>query len=981
MRRTVTLFVASFSLLGTLSGQVSVAKNLADDLTRRAYAVCIGVPYNPENDIFNCWNIETIGSDGNLDVAAIAFSTNSSGENAYAAAIGAAKNGSRNLDGGMNSFNGWNFGGFGSGNRIAAFACDGSDERYPYSALVGAGEMQRGDGSFNRWTIGNCGSGNWLAAAGGDSCLFGVGENHGSSNIFNGWTLGNFARDNTLYSGASLASRSSNGSIFGAGENIARGSGPWNEFNGWTFGNFADGNALVAHICVKNAAGFAGICAFGSSWGGKTGEFCNWTAEFQGNALLAATSSACPPKNVTIGTLGGYRNGGMRFYFNDLDAKNPVVAIVGAKLSDPWTIEGDVAKNSFGFDQGTGSDGDGWGDDAKFWARAVAIGPNFQLNIGRTRRMEDSWLERALGHESPQNGNGSWETDKSIASGGFSVDSFGNGIGPGTLHIVGAISSAAGNGRGVQAGSAMRIDSGWTVNCYGPVQDFETIAILKGKLVLLSSQGLGADAIAAIGRSMAYLAVDELGNFACYQNSTDGTGAKRGDSFAGTVALDGANYPTMGRMDINAGQTLLFGLDPENKAASGKIVCGDIGLLRFESCPRFLAKEVSYGETGKHYIFKIVENMDATAISGDMLRMLQSIIIGYDEYANYENLQLHVDQIESTLQLVGTLEKIPTAYAKCSFAAPLAEVQFAAVNMLCDEVCNGISNKGHAAHLHQFFGHGHRAVDGATGLGFSADFRTIVLGVDRFVPVSRGQLHCGLSMSHGRNDLEFFGPNALLRRSAAHRDFSGKFSAHYGYTFHGWRNIDARATIGLAAGRNKTSRQDASGDVFAAKFGDRSIFLHCECCGKIATIGTFGLGPWLASSYENVHQLASCEERLWGNGDGSSIALSPTDHHMLATTVGVALERRPTGSQSALSFSGKIGWRLESGHHSTGTAYLEQLGPYHQLAPGGSRGCLALSGGLRVPFCRHWTGQTYFHCYCNRKNTCLGISLTIGCAL
>jgi hypothetical protein len=212
---------------------------------------------------------------------------------------------------------------------------------------------------------------------------------------------------------------------------------------------------------------------------------CNqWTAEFQGSATVTAMApynTSTTPVEL-INTLGGVQNSNMRFYFNDLainphapEPQPPTVVVSALRLQWPdphaWTVNGDTATatlDSYQEQSGT----------SPLRTLAVALGPNFQLNVGRARAMLTNWNELARsGLKSPAI-NGTWETDTSVVHGGRTHIIEGRQIrriGPGTLSIIGGI--ARGNDNTGTENAILRVNSGWDVNCFGYVKDLRKISV------------------------------------------------------------------------------------------------------------------------------------------------------------------------------------------------------------------------------------------------------------------------------------------------------------------------------------------------------------------------------------------------------------------------------------------------------------------------------------------------------------------------
>jgi hypothetical protein len=422
------------------------------------------------------------------------------------------------------------------------------------SCIFGAGYTS-GTNSFRNWTIGNFGENNILIANGKYATIFGSGicASANAGNTFLDWTIGDFGKNNTLVAPDSAPSSvgEAGASIFGAA---------WNQktspaFSNWTIGNFYGGNVLVASSAHAKT-GLAYSAIFGAGQGSSNGVFKNWTAEFRGSSTIAALGRTGSLGNIRLGALGGDRNGGanyyegMRFYFNDLGEEDsePNVVVAAVKLGQHWGSEAGNAVNSLGPDQG-------WNSVATY-ARAVALGPNFQLNVGRTRAMEENWQTHAAEHLTPGNENGGWETDESIRSGGYickNGDKNSTRIGPGTLHLLGAVAAARASAQGTQADSTLRIDSGWTVNCYGPVQDVKIIDIIDGNLVLMHSS-TDADNLAAVLKQLE----DNIA-YGSYQNPLIVNGENIRTNRAGGITFRNAGYPILGQLLIKNGEKLRFG--------------------------------------------------------------------------------------------------------------------------------------------------------------------------------------------------------------------------------------------------------------------------------------------------------------------------------------------------------------------------------------------------------------------------------------
>ncbi|MDR2664277.1 MAG: autotransporter domain-containing protein [Puniceicoccales bacterium] len=325
--------------------------------------------------------------------------------------------------------------------------------------------------------------------------------------------------------------RSSRATVFGVGDLRAYGPSGSSERRvlcDWT-GKFWGDNVLAA-IAIGGSGSAATV--FGvPTFEGYDFEFlngkiaCNWTMDFQGKETIAAVG--CGP-NLRLSALGGFRNGsegetdGMRFYFHGAEPS----VLAALRLESPPSLEESRLSLSL--------KGENFlpGEEAS-WPRALALGPNFQLNVGRRPLFLN---ER--------------ETGGSVRGGGQS-----SGDGSGTLSILGAVARAP--AAQAASGATLRIDSGWTVNCFGPVQDLDRVEIFNGRLVL--NCGSESATKPALERAMAQLRPVAM---AC-ANFDDPAAAPLG-SFrfapsAGTFSYD--SYVPKGQLIIGNGQRLLFHLD------------------------------------------------------------------------------------------------------------------------------------------------------------------------------------------------------------------------------------------------------------------------------------------------------------------------------------------------------------------------------------------------------------------------------------
>jgi hypothetical protein len=414
------------------------------------------------------------------------------GGNIFAAVFGSGHAAATERSEGANNisssidFSHWRIGNFGNGAQLSAEA---SLAVFSMSSVFGAG-FATGDYNkcavdFSNWSIGNFGENVVALSVARDySSVFGTGWATDNDIDFSNWTIGNIGAGTLFYSSSFCST------VFGSARlNEAA------QVNNWTIGNMGDGVALITMSSNdgidSGAPDYYTYPSCGSVFGSAFNEGTatnpsNWTVEFQGSALLASIGyNSEGPENIRLGTLGGDSNHDFRFYFNGNQASNPTVNIaalvLGSAVEDPVATGGKavlVLANDQGGDYVIGDravvlDDDREGDDnvrdrqnqvdpeggRSTYAQAVALGPNFQLNIGRSRIMADTR-----------------ETDESIGSGGQASG------GPGTVNIFGAISRAkCHNTTDTHVpGSIMRIHNGWTVNSYGPVEDLSAIDVDNG---------------------------------------------------------------------------------------------------------------------------------------------------------------------------------------------------------------------------------------------------------------------------------------------------------------------------------------------------------------------------------------------------------------------------------------------------------------------------------------------------------------------
>jgi hypothetical protein len=171
-----------------------------------------------------------------------------------------------------------------------------------------------------------------------------------------------------------------------------------------------DGSMLSIDVSGNSSGNSTSAALFGAGQTYGDSTFDDWTVEFLGSGTMTTAGYHPDSGAIYLGTLGGDRNSNFRFYFNNGDADEATVNIAALKLDAPVAESAGQAAMTLAADQGNGT-----------YARAISLGPNFQLNIGRARTL------------GPQREDATCETEDSIASGGHQSD------GTGTMNIFSAI--------------------------------------------------------------------------------------------------------------------------------------------------------------------------------------------------------------------------------------------------------------------------------------------------------------------------------------------------------------------------------------------------------------------------------------------------------------------------------------------------------------------------------------------------------------
>jgi hypothetical protein len=538
--------------IGRFAGEATLAATATGSSS--AWASVFGPAYIPNgnNANFSDWQIGAV-TDGNMCTAfggnaTLTATATGSSYSSWASVFGTAYL----LNGNGTDFSGWQIGQFAGEAHLTAMALSPG---FSMSSVFGAGWVTcggspttpgTGSAKFFNWTIGGFGAHSTLSSFARDySSIFGAGWATDSGIDFSGWTVGDFGAGATLYSSSFCST------IFGPArlnENA--------NFQNWTIGNFGDG-AILSTSSVNNGITGGNYLyhsygsVFGSAFNEGAGTPTNWTVEFQGNATISSMGyNSGGQENVHLGTLGGGKNDDFRFYFNALQADNPVVTVSALKLSDIVdTTTPDVAMLTLSENQGTNN-----GE----YARAIALGQNFQLNVGHTR------------------------TNASDASSGIATNGH-----PGTLNIFGAVSRA--ERCSSTAGSNILVNDQWTMNIYGPLEDVSSIKVRHGEInaygpiknitvadgtvnVYSRSDDIGSIVLNGgnlhIGQcadSGFEAAIEKLQNTMVYEEIKDGE-KKVYSGSDGKIVLAASNYPWKGsttnaQLTLAEGNVLKFHVD------------------------------------------------------------------------------------------------------------------------------------------------------------------------------------------------------------------------------------------------------------------------------------------------------------------------------------------------------------------------------------------------------------------------------------
>ncbi|MDR1255622.1 MAG: autotransporter outer membrane beta-barrel domain-containing protein [Puniceicoccales bacterium] len=514
-------------------------------------------------------NIWTLGNSNILSATSSPLSYPST-----ATVFGAASGGGSATVGGTNSWT------LGNGNTLSATSTSSSDYSYSVAAVFGAvsGIASATVNGANSWTLGDS---NILSATStisttttftySTATLFGAASGDGSATVdgTNSWTLGN---GNTLSATSlSLSPYSysySTATLFGAasGNGNATASG---------IAISANGSQTLSALAYCQDVANARVNAFGAD----NTDMRTYTAEGAAKAGDGAAEGDPIPgafgwrvgifatgENIVEGGQSGQKT------IASAVETDSTVNILAAKLGKATSFGTSEAVITLGAKQGTSS---------ADYARAFALGNDFKIYVGS--RVDSS-------------------KDKTSAGDNYGFVSVAPNGKTNAVNIFGAISKGK-DSSGV-AGSSLTIDSGWTVNAYGPVEDLASIDVKSGtfntygnlKNITIAggtvnaygtSNGVGTLCLKNGVLNLARCGVDgngarnALGQIAENLSITDpktgityGKSKKDGDeSPKRTVTIGGAakttylaNFGTAGKLVLNEGDVLEFHYDSSQEA-------------------------------------------------------------------------------------------------------------------------------------------------------------------------------------------------------------------------------------------------------------------------------------------------------------------------------------------------------------------------------------------------------------------------------
>ncbi|MDR1436327.1 MAG: hypothetical protein LBI39_03945 [Puniceicoccales bacterium] len=843
------------------------------------------------------------------------------------------------------------------------------------AVAFGGCRLEGDEKSLCRWAFGQMGDGAIVSLSASCAAAFGASRCRDAVGSLCDWTFDGFVGRGLLLSGGAVSS-----SLFGVGavegvcESLAR---------NWTFGNF-EGVKLIS--CGSSTA------VFGAGSGCGPSSFDNWSVEFRGSQTVAAIGLQFGGGGeCNANCLGGYGNGNMRFYFNGIGGGEfpPVVSLAAVRVAEIADGEADDEIIKLSGSQGDSDAEDGWGERDLLWTKALSMGDGFQFNVGRTRLMVDGWREEALAGEACQTANGGWETDDSVASGGVAAG------GGGTINVIGAIgrapSFAVNGGVDLPEDTAMRIDGGWTVNCFGPVRDLRTIDLVDGSLVLVNCESssnswkIFSDAVGAFGGWMNSndigLGVQEEGEL------QESSGSSSGDGDFLVVNCDG--YPVRGSLAIGGGDTLRYHISLDSLAglspAAGEFfaippdgfikLCGSAdAMVRFDGEWNLQVESVSLPWNALLVLLVATDPAPASAIGG------LSIGECLGEYPVLCNFKPGSDfsAIGSSIKLFklgGATGNRPEDYelywfenssiggiAIGHFAAPLRAFAAAAASLALEkeQIVDLVRNVGTGPGEGPFFGtvalHTRRNVLAASGLGSNGNGYGVVLGERRRMSSRADDIYGSIFIGSTSVKTTYDGPAVLnvfnSRRSECTFGVGVQWLRREMHAF----GATAHATLSVSSGTAKEHRENLAYESYDGKMSDLAVQLDLGASRDVLSCGRVQLGCIGDVRLSSIRQGRTVEKSRTSSPNGC-IKIDPAKHNFVTAELGVAAM---TSQIASAQLSGKLCWRCAAFRSKARASAAVFCHGYGEDFHYGSRNGATVSIGGIFSLGADWSGNLRF---------------------
>ena len=720
--------------------------------------------------------------------------------------------------------------------------------------------------------------------------------------------------------------------------------------------------------------------------------FSDVSVQFQKGAIASSVGASSNGGTIYLNTLGGQYNGyygeenndiadGMRFYFNGVGKSSDNDIVIAALKHD-----NDAPKTYSLTDE----------------CRSFAMGPNFQINVGRNRVI-DSATDR--------------ETRFSIENGGVR-----SGI-PGTLRILGNISKSQQNAGCENA--TMRIDGGWDVQCFGKVSDLQTIDIVEGTLSLM---GIGNACKAELGQAIKR--IDDTGvigdGFKGSLTLADGQmlrfgvsgnlDAKTNEKFAskafrssdGRVQIRNDGQDDIDMFDLTNGK---FSINTKSRRNIPSNSCFYVvradnpydesagSLINVDSTLYEVSDENfnEGGYFGNVKMYKITkdgksivdgkigilseEGVHAYKIC-DQSDQLLGIAIGPEEYG-INDLGTITDSVSKSNSGVAVAQDAVTNVSNitngvCTHMSNMDVSDYLSNNAGGDYLASIISGERQARYIgggnyalstqyknryslnpklfFSIFGeHGHQ--DKVSGLGYNYNLYGFTVGgrLAKYLQ-SGASIKFGIFGSVSDNTTKYCGDRSHLgMRNNQKMYFGGIFGSYEDYDISDFRT-NLSIVIGGGRFKNKTWTRITNDGKVRAKFNSSDFHASADFVKNMINIGNSGFhcGPWMALSYNHIHENG---HDVVCNGENIA-AVSSTRFDFLDTTLGINFEKNISYSPEK-NISGRIfakaGWFCRPVRsHSSCTIRADGIDPVNSEFRFSDRNAAIVSGGFKFEFNKKW---------------------------